>query len=120
MPYLPFKDAGIAHFPLQAAQDYFASRQQEVSDPMDIMRIQELLLKMPTICNLTYLIDRNTNISPKMNELEGVLNELIIKNGRKVVIFSEWTTMTYLVGKQLSKASIPLVELSGKVPVNKR
>jgi superfamily II DNA or RNA helicase len=88
--------------------------------PMDIRRIQELLLKMRMVCNSTYLIDRNTNISPKMNELEGILRELIIENGRKVVIFSEWTTMTFLVGKQLSMASIPFVELSGKVPVNKR
>jgi superfamily II DNA/RNA helicase len=37
-----------------------------------------------------------------------------------VVIFSEWTTMTYLIGKQLSRASIPFVELSGKIPVDKR
>jgi superfamily II DNA/RNA helicase len=88
--------------------------------PMDIRRIQELLLKMRMVCNSTYLIDRNTNISPKMKELEGILQELIIENGRKVVIFSEWTTMTFLVGKQLSLASIPFVELSGKVPVNKR
>lgn len=88
--------------------------------PMDIRRIQELLLKMRMVCNSTYLIDRNTNISPKMKELEGVLDELIVENGRKVVIFSEWTTMTFLVGKQLSMASIPFVELSGKVPVEKR
>ena len=87
---------------------------------MDIRRIQELLLKMRMVCNSTYLIDRNTNISPKMKELEGILEELIIENGRKVVIFSEWTTMTFLVGKQLSLASIPFVELSGKIPVNKR
>jgi len=36
------------------------------------------------------------------------------------VIFSEWTTMTYLVGKYLSQARIPFVELSGKIPVAKR
>jgi hypothetical protein len=88
--------------------------------PVDIRRIQELLLKMRMVCNSTYLIDRKTNISPKMKELEGILYELIIENGRKVVIFSEWTTMTFLVGKQLSMASIPFVELSGKIPVNKR
>ena len=87
--------------------------------PMDIRRIQELLLKMRMVCNSTYLIDRSTNISPKMKELEGILDELIIENGRKVVIFSEWTTMTFLVGKHLSMASIPFVELSGKVPVGK-
>jgi superfamily II DNA/RNA helicase len=44
----------------------------------------------------------------------------VIENNRKVVIFSEWTTMTYLIGKHLSRSSIPFVELSGKIPVKKR
>ncbi len=88
--------------------------------PMDIRRMQELLLKMRMVCNSTYLIDRHTNLSPKLKELEGILDELVLQNGRKVVIFSEWTTMTFLIGKHLSQAGIPFVELSGKVPVNKR
>ncbi|MFO7685675.1 MAG: C-terminal helicase domain-containing protein, partial [Desulfobacterales bacterium] len=44
----------------------------------------------------------------------------VVQNGRKMVIFSEWTTMTYLIGRCLSEAGIGFVELSGKVPVNKR
>lgn len=88
--------------------------------PMDLRRIQVLLLKMRQVCNSTYLIDRETNLSPKLDELGNILEELIQKNGRKVVIFSEWTTMTMLIGKDLSRRSIPFVELSGKVPVKKR
>jgi len=37
-----------------------------------------------------------------------------------MVIFSEWTTMTYLIGRYLSEAEIGFVELSGKIPVKKR
>jgi superfamily II DNA/RNA helicase len=48
------------------------------------------------------------------------MEEVVIANVRKVVIFSEWTSMTMLIGKQLSRAGIPFVELSGKVPVEKR
>ncbi|GAB6190383.1 SNF2-related protein [Desulfocastanea catecholica] len=88
--------------------------------PMDLLRIQALLLKMRQTCDSTYLIDRQTNISPKLDELANILDELIMQNGRKVVIFSEWTTMTMLIGKHLSRAAIPFVELSGKVPVVKR
>ena len=88
--------------------------------PMDLRRIQELLLLMRRVCDSTYLIDRKTNISPKLQELAGILDELVIQNKRKVVIFSEWTAMTFLIGKQLSDAGIPFVELSGKIPVNKR
>jgi superfamily II DNA/RNA helicase len=88
--------------------------------PMDLLRIQMLLLKMRQTCDSTYLIDRKTNISPKLDELANILEELIKQNGRKVVIFSEWTTMTMLIGKHLSREAIPFVELSGKVPVAKR
>jgi len=88
--------------------------------PMDLRRIQMLLLKMRQVCNSTYLIDKETNLSPKLDELGNILEEMIVQNGRKVVIFSEWTTMTMLIGKDLSRRSIPFVELSGKVPVKKR
>lgn len=88
--------------------------------PMDMRRIMALLLKMRQTCDSTYLIDRETNISPKLNELANILDELIKQNGRKVVVFSEWTTMTMLIGKHLSREQIPFVELSGKVPVVKR
>jgi superfamily II DNA or RNA helicase len=88
--------------------------------PMDMRRIQMLLLKMRQVCDSTHLIDRESNISPKLDELGSILDELVVQNGRKVVIFSEWTTMTFLIGKHLSQAGIPFVELSGKVPVAKR
>jgi superfamily II DNA or RNA helicase len=88
--------------------------------PMDLRRIQELLLRMRMVCNSTYLIDRKTHISPKLKELEGVVDELVVQNKRKMVIFSEWTTMTFLIARHLSDAGIPFVELSGKIPVKKR
>jgi SNF2 family DNA or RNA helicase len=88
--------------------------------PMDIKQIQVLLLKMRQVCNSTYLIDRKTQISPKLKELQGILEDLVIQNDHKTVIFSEWTTMNFLIGKHLSEAGIPFVELSGKIPVTKR
>lgn len=88
--------------------------------PMDIQRIQELLLCMRRVCDSTYLIDRKTNLSPKLKELAVILDELVLQNNRKVVIFSEWTTMTFLIAKHLSRAGINFVELTGKIPVKKR
>lgn len=88
--------------------------------PIDVRRIQELLALMRMVCNSTYLIDRKTNLSPKLQELEVLLHDIVIENSRKVVIFSEWTTMTFLIGKVLSEMGIPFVEFTGKIPVNKR
>ncbi len=88
--------------------------------PMDLRHIQELLLRMRQSCNSTYLIDRKTHISPKLAELVNIVDELALQNKRKMVIFSEWTTMTYLIARQLSESGVPFVELSGKIPVKKR
>ncbi len=88
--------------------------------PMDLRRIQELLMRMRMVCNSTYLIDRTTHISPKLKELASVIDDLVIQSRRKMVIFSEWTTMTFLIARHLSEVGIPFVELSGKIPVNKR
>ena len=88
--------------------------------PVDLRRIQVLLLKMRQVCDSTFLIDRETHISPKLKELEGIIDEMVVQNNRKMVIFSEWTTMTFLIARTLSEMNISFVELSGKVPVKKR
>lgn len=87
---------------------------------IDMQRIQEILLCMRMVSDSTYLIDKRTNISPKLTELKSILNEIVIENNRKTIIFSEWTTMTFLIAKVLSEMGIKFVELSGKIPVNKR
>ncbi|OQY51386.1 MAG: helicase [Desulfobacteraceae bacterium 4572_89] len=88
--------------------------------PMDLRRIQILLLRMRMVCDSTYLIDRDTHISPKLKELASIIDEIVIQNQRKMVIFSEWTTMTFLIARHLSDMNLPFIELSGKVPVKKR
>lgn len=133
------KEAVLTELPDQIRNDYFIDLHPQQADihngyfqsllpllnkkfltPMDLRRIQMLLLKMRQVCDSTHLIDRETNISPKLAELASIVDELVIQNNRKVVIFSEWTTMTALIGRQLSAAQIPFVELSGKIPVKKR
>ena len=93
---------------------------KKVLTPLDIKRIQKTLLAMRMVCDSTFLIDRQTNISPKLVELTSILKETVVQNRRKLIIFTEWTTMTYLIGKVLSEMGIDFVEFSGKVPVKKR
>jgi len=88
--------------------------------PMDVQQIQQLMLLMRMVCDSTYLIDRKTHISPKLTEFKNIIHDMAIENNRKVVVFSEWTRMNFLIAKHLSEAGIPFVELSGKIPVHKR
>lgn len=88
----------------------------------DMQRIQQILTSMRMVCDSTFLIDKETNHSPKLEELETILLEkLNIKNRkRKVIIFSEWKTMLHIIGKMLNTIGIQYVVLSGDVPVKKR
>ncbi len=88
----------------------------------DMQRIFQLMTSMRMVCNSTYLIDKETNISPKLDELEEILLEKldIIGNKRKIIIFSEWTTMLHLIENFLKGKNIGYVRLSGKVAVKNR
>lgn len=90
--------------------------------PYDMQRMQLLLANMRMVCDSTYLIDEETNESPKLEELQYVLMEkLDIKNTpRKIIIFSEWIKVHKLIGKMLRENNIGFVELSGKIPVKSR
>ncbi len=88
----------------------------------DWQKLMHLLTNMRMVCDSSYLIDKETNHSPKLIELKDILIEkLDIKNSdRKIIIFSEWVTMLKLIGEMLEKEDITFTTLTGKVPVKKR
>ncbi|MCL2879264.1 MAG: DEAD/DEAH box helicase, partial [Treponema sp.] len=88
----------------------------------DMQKMQLLLANMRMVCDSTYLIDEETNISPKMKELENILfDQLDLKNtNRKIIIFSEWIKVHKLIAVMLRENKIGFVELNGKVPVTSR
>jgi SNF2 family DNA or RNA helicase len=80
------------------------------------------LANMRMVCDSTYLIDEETNESPKLEELKYILLEqLDVPNSdRKIIIFSEWVKVHKLIGKMLRENGIGFVELNGSVPVKMR
>lgn len=90
--------------------------------PYDQQRLMLLLNSMRMVCDSTFLIDKETNTSPKLLELKHILMEkLDIKNrDTKIIIFSEWVTMLHLISQMLREAGIGHVILSGKVAVKNR
>lgn len=90
--------------------------------PYDQQRLMLLLSNMRMVCDSTFLIDKETNNSPKLLELKYILLEkLDLKNtDRKVIIFSEWVTMLQLIGNLLREAGIGFARLTGRVAVKNR
>ena len=90
--------------------------------PYDLQKLQLLLSSMRMVCDSTYLIDDQTNESPKLEELKYMLLEkLDVKNSEnKIIIFSEWVKVHKLIGQMLRENNIGFAELNGNVPVKMR
>lgn len=87
---------------------------------VDLRRITCCIQNMRMLCNSTFLFDKETNFSPKLEEFREIMQELAIEEKRKVVVFSEYERMTNLAGQELTKLKIPWVSLHGGVPARKR
>ena len=128
LPNVQQIDIHVELSPMQ--QEYHASYAKGISQiirkkfltPYDLQRLQVLLANMRMVCDSTYLIDDETNESPKLDELKDILlNQLDLNNSeRKIVIFSEWIKVHKLIGRLLRDNRIGFVELNGKVPVKSR
>ncbi len=87
---------------------------------MDLLRLRKALLCCRMAADSTYLVDkRNPAYSSKLPELEALLVRLCAE-GRKIVLFSEWTTMLDLIEKKLRAHRLRWVRLDGSVPQRKR
>ncbi|NOQ21387.1 MAG: hypothetical protein GQ565_01880 [Candidatus Aegiribacteria sp.] len=84
------------------------------------------LMKMRMICNALALHDKNLSqkeaehTSPKLRELGLILEDEVIGNGRKAIVFSQWTGMLDLARPVVDRLGIGHVTLSGRVPTSKR
>ncbi|MCU0449707.1 MAG: SNF2-related protein [Bernardetiaceae bacterium] len=90
--------------------------------PFDMQKLMLLLSKMRMVCDSTFLVDPETNISPKLDELRHILvDELdLVNTSRKIIIFSEWIKMNALIGRLLRELGIGFAELSSDVAVKNR
>jgi SNF2 family DNA or RNA helicase len=87
---------------------------------IDLRRVLCCLQNMRMLCNSTFLFDKRTHHSPKLDEFREIIRELTLEENRKVVVFSEYERMTFLAGEELRKMGIGFVSLHGGVPSRKR
>jgi SNF2 family DNA or RNA helicase len=88
---------------------------------MDFLRLQKAMLMCRMIADSTYLADKLTpSYSTKLEELDNLLQRLNREDDRKIVLFSEWTTMLNLIEPILTKHKMSFVRLDGSVPQKKR
>lgn len=128
---LPERVRSISTFPMHpAVRDTYeetlarAARiaRKKVLLPADLDRIQRLLVIARRCCNGPHMlgIDVDDRTVPKLAELEDLLREVCRGDGRKTVVFSEWTDMTARVVDLGQRLAIPTFLLAGSVPVRQR
>jgi superfamily II DNA or RNA helicase len=88
---------------------------------MDLLRLQKELLMCRMLANSTFLVDKQPpGFSSKLARLDELIEQLFAEPGRKVVLFSEWTTMLDLIEPLLRKHRVDFVRLDGSVPQKRR
>ena len=88
---------------------------------MDLLRLQKHLLMARMAANSTYLVDKQEpSFSSKLDTLDELFAQIADEPTRKVVLFSEWTTMLDLIEPLLAKHGIQFVRMDGSVPQKKR
>jgi superfamily II DNA or RNA helicase len=97
---------------------YLAQKRPLTKEEFD--RLQQLLACMRMVCDTPAILDPACRISPKLEELEGVLGDLLEDPDRKVIVFSEWERMLAMVRELAGEMGIDCAWHTGSVPQLRR
>jgi len=80
---------------------------------LDRKRVLACLVNLRTICDSLFLFDKETRVSPKLDELRELIPELLGEQEHKAVVFSQWETMILETAKVLEALGIGYALLHG-------
>ncbi len=83
--------------------------------PDELKKLQRLLACMRMVADTPYILDEECRECPKLEELEEILTGLFADQDCKVIIFSEWERMLFLVRELATKMGINFAWHSGSV-----
>ena len=116
------RGAGPALRGLQQAGRHVSShrRKRRPLTPKEFERLQMLLACMRMICDTPAILDPTCRVSPKLEELEGILSDLLEEPERKIIVFSEWERMLELVRELAGELGVEVAWHTGSVPQQRR
>lgn len=88
--------------------------------PEEFEQLMIHLACMRMICDSPAILDPSCRISPKLEELERVLGELLEQPERKVIVFSEWERMLVMIRELAGEMGIECAWHTGSVPQQRR
>ncbi len=88
--------------------------------PAEFDKLMLLLACMRMVCDTPAILDPTCRISPKLEELEGILGDLLEEPGRKIIVFSEWERMLELIRELAADMGVEVAWHTGSVPQQRR
>ncbi|MCP4769188.1 MAG: DEAD/DEAH box helicase [Gammaproteobacteria bacterium] len=83
-------------------------------------QLQQYLACMRMLCDSPYILDQDCRISPKLNELASIIEEIMADGDHKIIIFSEWERMLELVRERAEDIGLGYALHTGKIPQAQR
>ena len=83
-------------------------------------RLQKWLACMRMLCDTPYILDPDCRVSPKLEELERLLPDILAEPERKVIVFSEWVRMLEMVRDLVRELGLDFAWHTGSVPQDRR
>jgi SNF2 family DNA or RNA helicase len=94
--------------------------QKKVLTDLDRKRILCCVTNLRMLCASTWLFDKTTNVSPKLEEFAELMRELGEEDGHKAVVFSQWELFLEKAAEVLQALGIGHAFLHGRVPARSR
>jgi SNF2-related domain/Helicase conserved C-terminal domain len=105
------------HYP---ARKLIAASKHRPLSPKEFEKLQMLLACMRMVCDTPAILDPDCRISPKLEELEGILTDLLADPVRKVIVFSEWERMLTMVRELAGEMGVEAAWHTGSLPQQRR
>ncbi len=102
------------------AAKLLAQAQRRPLRPEEFEQLQKWLACMRMICDTPAILDPECRISPKLDELERVLADLLAEPDAKVIVFSEWERMLDMVRELAREMGLEVAWHTGSVPQHRR
>jgi superfamily II DNA or RNA helicase len=104
----------------QQAARLMALAQRRALLKAEFDRLQMLLACMRMICDTPAILDPTCRVSPKLEELERILGDLLEEPDRKIIVFSEWERMLAMVRELAAEMGVEAAWHTGSVPQERR
>jgi hypothetical protein len=86
----------------------------------EFLRLMGAMGCMRMLCDTQFILDKETRISPKLDELITIFDEALQDPETKIIVFSEWIGMLTLIRDHLNSQKIGYAWHTGSVPQKKR